>query len=157
MGHEAERTRTILDAHHDDATLGKVFPHVATIPLGLETTTVDPHQNGQTVVGGLGRGDNTDVEAILIHHIGRTTRTCGLWGHGAELVAHSYTLPALGWLWSFPTQVANRWLSVGDGLVNGQFSIEDTLDITCFHVGLQERLPLYGCGCHQRAKRQNNC
>ena len=118
MGHEAKGTRTVLDTHDDHITHGKILPQVAAIPLRLETTTVDPHHHRQLIAHRLGWCGDAEIQTILIHHIRGTCRTCGLWGHRSERVAHSHTLPRLGRLWSLPAQIANRRCCIRNGFID---------------------------------------
>ena len=140
MRHEAEGTRTILDTHDDHITHGEILPQVTAIPFCLETAAVDPHHHRQFVAGRLGRRGDTQIQTVLVHDVSRTTRTCGLRGHGAERVTHSHTLPGLGWLRGLPAQVANRGCCVRNSLIDGQRTIEHTLYVASLHTGSQQRL-----------------
>ena len=93
MGHEAQGTRTVLNAHDDHTPHGEVLPQVTAIPLRLETTAMDPYHHGQLVVDRGGRRRDAEIETILAHHVCRTTGPCRLRRHESELVAHSHTLP----------------------------------------------------------------
>ena len=120
VSHEAKCTRAVLDADDDYATLSQQLPQVATIPLGLESTTVNPYHDGQLFGSALSWCSNAQIQTVFAHHIGRTTGACGLWGHLAEGIAHANTLPRSCGLRSAPTQIANGRRCVRNGFVNGQ-------------------------------------
>ena len=143
MGHEAKGSRAIFDTDDDHTTQGKVTPQVATIPLRLETTAMDPYHHRQTISGRGSRSSNTQIEAILVHHISGTTRTRGLRRHGAKLVAHSHTFPSLGRLRGAPTQVAHWGSGIGNSLIDGQRTIDHTFYIARLHVRFQQWLALH--------------
>ena len=131
--------------------LTKVFPGDVVGP-----NMVKGH-DGQTVVDALCGCGDAEIEAVLAHHIGRAALTCGLWGPGTVVVSLQHTLPGLGWLWGTPTQVANGRCCVGNGFIHGKLTIEDALNVACFHMGFQNGLPHGVCCHHHGADHQNHC
>ena len=143
MGHEAKGSSAIFDTDNHHTTQGEVTPQVATIPLRLETTTMDPYHDGQFLAGRGSWGGNAQIKAILTHHIGRTTRTCGLWGHRSEFVAQSHAFPSLGRLRGAPTQIAHWGSGIGNSLIDGQRTVDHTFHIARLHVRFQQWLTLH--------------
>ena len=142
VSHEAEGSCAIFDAHHDNAAHSKVLPQVTAIPLSLEAATMNPYEYRQTVVDRGGGGRDAEVETVFAHHVGSTTRACGLWGQGTELIGLAHAFPRLGRLGRAPTQVAYWRCCVRNSFINCKLSIENTLDVACLYMGLQKRLLL---------------
>ena len=113
-----------------------------TIVLSLETTTMDIHHYRQGIVDRSCWSDDTQIQAILTHHVVRHIASLRLWGPLGNIFRLQHTLPGLGRLWSLPSQFTNRRSRKGYSFVDCEVTIEDTLHITRFHMGLQQRLSL---------------
>ena len=138
MSHEAKSSGAILNTNNNYAAQCKVLPKVATVPLGLESTSVNPYHYGQFLVLAFCRCGDTKIQTIFIHHIGRTTRTCRLWWHRTKFITLAHSCPRQSGLWSTPTEIANRWSCIRYSFINSQTIVENTLYIACFNMCAQQ-------------------
>ena len=140
MGHEAEGSGAVLDADDDHSAQGEVAPQVAGIVLGLESAAVNPYHDGQSVGSRGGGGGDAEVEAVFAHHVGRAPRSCGLRGHGTELVAHPDAGPWLGGLGCSPAQVAHGRCCIGNGLIDGEGTVGHAFHVAGLYMCSQQWL-----------------
>jgi hypothetical protein len=156
VGHKAQSTSTILSADSDDASTGQTLPEFGTIVLSAESTSMEIDHDGEGFVDGFCRCDDTEVEAILAHHVVADIATLGLrgpLGYGLGLID---TLPGLSRLRRLPTEVAHGGSGKGDGIVTGEVgAFEYALDIASFNMGFEQGLSLRGQHTKQSADRHH--
>ena len=151
MRHEAQGTGAILNADNDDATQSEKSPQVAGIMLCLESAAMNPHHHGQAVTLPRGRRGDAEIETVLAHHVGRQPLTCRLRRPRTELVSLQHALPRFRGLGLAPSQIAHGGCGVGNGFIDSEGSVDNTLYITAFHVCTHKRLCLNADRCPQQA------
>src|SRR5688572_12057440 len=115
MSEEAEQAEAVVDGDRDDAFAshaGAVVTRFGTVPRD-EAAAVEIDEDGQTLVGGFGRGPDVEVEAIFAHavgakvHIGKDRKLHRAW---AEFFRLAHAFPRFHRLRGLPAQLADRRL-----------------------------------------------
>ena len=125
MRKEAKRANAIVHAHQHHALVRQVLAVVDGGGGGAEgePAAVDPDEHGDTFTGGLRRGPDVHVKAVLAD----VPLAVTLVRVRPELVGRSHALPLHGRLRRAPAEVADRRRGKRDAAVDGQVLLGDAL------------------------------